>query len=225
VKPWTILGRTRTADGTELTLTQHTSDYAILANGQSLMSSRMHASEEALALLGCGRARTLRRPRILVGGLGMGFTLRQALDWLPAAAEVVVAELVPEVVAWNRGPLGALAKHPLDDPRVRVEEGDVAATMRSSPGHFDAILLDVDNGPAALTASSNAALYNRQGVATARAALRPGGVLAVWSVRDDPRFERRLRTAGFSVQRRRVRSRPGAGSKHTVLVAHAHEVL
>ena len=175
MKPWTILGHTRTPDGTELTLTQHTSEYAILANGQSLMSSRMHASEEALALLGCRRARTLPRPRILVGGLGMGFTLRQALDCLPPAARVVVAELVPDVVAWNRGPLGALASHPLDDPRVRVEVGDVAATMRSSPGRFDAILLDVDNGPVALTASSNAALYNRHGVAAARAALTPGG--------------------------------------------------
>ena len=221
MKPWTILGRTRTPDGTELTLTQHPSEYVILANGQSLMSSRMHASEEALALLGCRRARTLTRPRILVGGLGMGFTLRQALDCLPLAARVVVAELVPDVVAWNRGPLGALAKHPLDDPRVRVEEGDVAATMRASPGEFDAILLDVDNGPVALTASSNAALYNRDGVAAARAALRPGGVLAVWSARDDPQFERRLRAAGFSVERTRVRSRPSRGSRHTVLVAHA----
>jgi spermidine synthase len=221
VKPWTILGRTRTPDGTELSLAQHTSEYAILANGQSLMSSRMHASEEALALLGCGRARTLTRPRILVGGLGMGFTLRQALDCLPQAACVLVAELVPDVVVWNHGPLGALAKHPLDDPRVRVEEGDVGATMRASRSHFDAILLDVDNGPVALTASSNAALYNRQGVAAARAALRPGGVLAVWSARDDPQFERRLRTAGFRVQRTKVRSRRTGGSKHTILVAHA----
>ena len=223
MKPWTILGRTRTLDGTELTLAQHPSEYAILANGQRLMSSRMHASEEALALLGCGRARTLARPRILVGGLGMGFTLRQALDCLPPTARVLVAELVPDIVAWNQGPLGALAKHPLDDPRVRVEVGDVAVTLRSSPDHFDAILLDVDNGPVALTASSNAALYNRHGVAAARAALRPGGVLAVWSARDDPQFERRLRAAGFSVQRTRVRSRPSGGSRHTVLVARVRQ--
>ncbi len=223
MKPWTILGRTRTPDGTELTLAQHTSEYAIRANGQSLMSSRMHASEEALALLGCGRARTLTRPRILVGGLGMGFTLRQALDCLPVTARVLVVELVPDLVVWNRGPLGALANHPLDDPRVRVEEGDVAATIRSSPGQFDAILLDVDNGPVALTSSSNAALYDRHGVAAARAALRPGGVLAVWSARDDPQFERRLRTAGFSVQRTRVRSHASGGSRHTVLVAHVRQ--
>lgn len=221
MKPWNVLGRTRTPDGTELTLTHHTSEYVILANGQSLMSSRMHGSEEALALLGCRRARTLTRPRVLVGGLGMGFTLRAALDCLPLAARVLVAELVPAVVAWNHGPLGALAKHPLDDPRVHVEEGDVGATMRSSPGRFDAVLLDVDNGPVALTASSNAALYDCRGVAAARRSLTPGGVLAVWSARDDPQFERRLRTAGFSVQRERVRSRlSGGASRHTILVAH-----
>ena len=186
------------------------------------MSSRMHASEEALAQLGCRRARTLTRPCVLVGGLGMGFTLRAALDSLPPAAFILVAELVPAVVEWNRGPLVALAKHPLDDPRVRIEEGDVAATMQSSPGRFDAVLLDVDNGPAALTTSSNAGLYDDQGVAMARASLTPAGVLAVWSARDDRSFERRLRAGGFSVQRERVRGRPNTGGhRHTILVAHA----
>jgi spermidine synthase len=220
VKPWNVLGRARTPDGTELTLTHHTSEYLILANGQSLMSSRMHGSEAALAVLGCGRARTLARPQVLVGGLGMGFTLRAALDCLPPAACVYVAELVPAVVEWNRGPLGALANHPLDDPRVRIDEGDVAATLRSSRGRFDAVLLDVDNGPAALTAASNAGLYDGHGVAAAHASLTPGGVLAVWSARDDPRFERRLRTAGFSVRRERIRSRLSrGGSRHTILIA------
>ena len=207
MKPWNVLGRTRTPDGTDLTLTHHTSEYMILANGQSLMSSRRHGSEEALAVLGCRRARTLSRPHVLVGGLGMGFTLRAALDQLPQAARVLVCELVPAVVEWNHGPLGPLAKHPLNDPRVHVEECDVAATLRTSPGRFDAVLLDVDNGPTALTASSNAGLYDDQGVAAVRAALTPGGVVALWSARDDPQFERRLRAAGFSVQRERVRSR------------------
>jgi spermidine synthase len=221
MKPWKVLGRTRTPDGTELTLTQHPSEYIILANGQCLMSSRMHGSEDSLALIGCRRAQALTRPSVLVGGLGMGFTLRAALDCLPEAARVLVAELVPAVVEWNRGPLGALAEHPLNDPRVHVEEGDVAAIMRSSRGRFDAVILDVDNGPAALTASSNGRLYDHQGVAAARAALAPDGVLAVWSARDDPQFERRLRAAGFSVQRERVRSRSrGGGSRHTILVAH-----
>jgi len=226
VKPWEVLGRTRTADGTELTLTRHTTEYVILANGQRLMSSRTHGSEEALALIGCHRARTLTRPRVLIGGLGMGFTLRAALDILPPAAHILVAELVPAVIEWNRnrGLLGALAQHPLEDPRVRIEEGDVAAAMRSGRGRFDAVLLDVDNGPIALTASSHAGLYNGRGVAAARAALKPGGVLAVWSAsaaNEDHRFEQRLRDAGFSVQRERVRSRLSkGGARHTRIGAH-----
>jgi spermidine synthase len=221
VKPWEVLGRVRTPDGIELTLTRHTSEYVIMANGQSLMSSRMHGSEDALAVLGCRRARALRQPRVLVGGLGMGFTLRAALDVLPPAALVVVAELVPAVVEWNRGPLGPLANHPLSDPRVHVEEGDVAVAMRSSPGHFDAVLLDVDNGAVALTASSNTSLYDRHGVALARAALRPGGTLAIWSARDDRLFERRLSAGGFSVQQDRVSGRTNkGGARHTILLAH-----
>jgi spermidine synthase len=223
VKPWEVLGRTRTPDGSSLTLTRHTTEYVILANGQRLMSSRTHGSEEALALIGCRHARTLTRPRVLVGGLGMGFTLRAALDILPPAAQILVAELVPAVVEWNRGPLGALAQHPLEDPRVHIEEGDVAAAMRSGRGRFDVVLLDVDNGPIALTASSNAGLYSRQGVAAARASLTPGGVLAVWSATSasgDDRFEQRLRDAGFSVQRERVRSRLNKGrARHTIIVA------
>ena len=221
VKPWEVLGRARTPDGIELTLTRHTSEWVIMAGGQSLMSSRMHGSEDALATLGCRRARTLTRPRVLVGGLGMGFTLRVALDILPPGARIVVAELVPAVVEWNRGPLGALANHPLDDPRVRIEERDVGATMRSSPRHFDAVLLDVDTGPAALTAASNAGLYNDRGIATTRASLRPGGVLAVWCAREDRRFERRLRTVGFEVHRERVSGRlKKGGPRHTILLAH-----
>lgn len=220
MKPWNVLGRTRLSDGTELTLTHHTSEYMILADGQNLMSSRRHGSEDALAVLGCRRAQTLPRPHVLVGGLGMGFTLRAALDHLPPAARVLVAELVPAVVEWNHGPLGALANHPLNDPRVDIEECDVAAVVRASPGRFDAVLLDVDNGPTALTVSSNASLYDDRGVAALRASLTPGGVLALWLARDEPRFERRLRTAGFSVQRERVRSRPSAGgAKHTIVVA------
>lgn len=151
----------------------------------------------------------------------MGFTLRAALDCLPPDAHVLVAELVLAVVEWNRGSLGPLANHPLDDPRVHVEVGDVVAILRASPDRFDAVILDVDNGPVALTASSNAGLYDRHGVAAVRASLTPGGVVTVWSVRDDPQFARRLRTAGFSVQRERVHSRPSkGGSTHTVFVGH-----
>ena len=221
MKPWEALGETTTPDGTTLTLTRHSTEYVILANGKSLMSSRMHGSEEAMATLACGRARLLEQPCVLVGGLGMGFTLRATLDLLPPAAIVVLGELVPAVVDWNRGPLGALAAHPLQDRRVRVAAGDVGVTLRSSPGRFDAILLDVDNGPSAFTESGNAALYDNQGVAAARAALRRDGVLAVWSAWEDRKFEQRLRHAGFNVRVDRVRARlKKGGPRHTIFLAH-----
>ena len=152
------------------------------------MSSRAHGSEDALGVLGCRRARALARPCVLIGGLGMGFTLRAALDVLPAEALVVVAELVPAVVEWNRGPLGVAAGYPLKDPRVCVQEGDVAVRIGSSTAAFDAILLDVDNGPAAMTTASNKALYDGEGLVRLRASLRPGGILAVWSARDESRL-------------------------------------
>ena len=221
MKPWELIGETTTPDGTSLTLTRHTNEYVILANGKSLMSSRMHGSEDAMATLACRRARTLEQPCVLVGGLGMGFTLRATLDLLPSGAIVVLAELVPAVVEWNRGPLGPLAAHPLNDTRVRVEIGDVAATMRSSPGRFDAVLLDVDNGPSAFTESDNAALYDNQGVVAAHAALKSDGMIAVWSARDNRKFEQRLRYAGFSVEVERVRGRlEKGGPRHTIFIGH-----
>ena len=220
MKPWELLGQTRTPEGEEMTLTRHGSEYVINASGQSLMSSRMHGSEEALATFACARARTLEAPSVLVGGLGMGFTLRATLDLLPPDATVIVAELVPVVVDWNRGPLGPLARHPLKDKRVVVEMSDVAATLRASPGRFDAVLLDVDNGPAAFTASHNAGLYDDRGLAAARAALKPGGVLAVWSSREDRRFEQRLRYGGFDVIVERVRGRlKKGGPRHVIFLA------
>jgi spermidine synthase len=204
-----------------MTLTRRDNEYVILAAGLSLMSSRMHGSEEALATFTCRRIRTLERPCVLVGGLGMGFTLRATLDLLPPDATVVVAELVPAVVAWNRGPLGPLAGYPLKDRRVMVEEGDVALTLRSSPSRFDAVLLDVDNGPSAFTASHNAALYDDRGLANARQALKAGGVLAVWSAREDRRFEQRLRYGGFTVEVERVRGRlKKGGPRHIIFLGH-----
>jgi spermidine synthase len=204
-----------------MALTRRGSEYIILAGGQPLMSSRMHGSEEALATFTCRHVRTLERPCVLVGGLGMGFTLRATLDLLPPDATVVVSELVPAVVEWNRGPLGPLARHPLKDKRVTVDEGDVAAMLRASPGRFDAVLLDVDNGPAAFTASHNAGLYDDRGLAAARAALTIGGVLAVWSAREDRRFEQRLRYGGFSVTVERVRGRlKKGGPRHVIFLAH-----
>jgi spermidine synthase len=216
-----LLNETVTPDGTLLKLTRRDDEYIILANGRSLMSSGMYGSEEALATLGCRRARTLEQPCVLIGGLGMGFTLRATLDFLPPHAMVVVAELLPDVVEWNRGPLGPLAGHPLKDKRVRIEIADVAVTLRSSPGKFDAVLLDVDNGPSALTASDNVWLYDDRGIAAALAALNDDGVLAVWSAREDRKFEKRLRYGGFAVQVEHVRGRlKKGGPHHTIFLAH-----
>jgi len=221
VRPWELLGQTRTPDGEDMSLTRQGSEYVILASGKPLMSSRMHGSEEALASFGCRDARLRDEPCVLVGGLGMGFTLRATLDVLPPAATVVVAELVPAVVEWNRGALGPLAGQPLKDKRVQVELGDVAATLRASRRRFDAILLDVDNGPAAFTASHNMRLYDNDGIAAARTALTEAGVLAVWSAWEDRKFEQRLRHAGFTVQVERVRARlKKGGPRHTIFLGH-----
>ena len=195
-------------------------EYLILVNGAILMSNRMHGSEEALATFACQRMRTLERPSVLIGGLGMGFTLRATLDLLPSDAAVVVAELVPAVVEWNRGPLGPLAKHPLKDKRVRVETGDVAVTLSSRLGQFDAVLLDVDNGPAALTDSNNAGLYDSRGIAAAHASLKKTGVLAIWAAKEDRKFKQRLRDGGFDVQVQRPRGRLiKGGPRHTIFLA------
>ena len=165
-------------------------------------------------MLTCPRVSTLEHACVLIGGLGMGFTLRATLNLLPSNATVVVAELVPAVVEWNRGPLGPLAEHPLKDKRVRIEIGDVAATLKSSRDRFDAVLLDVDNGPTALTTSGNDWLYDDRGIAAAFDALKKDGVLAVWSAREDRKFEKRLRYAGFAVQAEPVRGRLKKGGPH-----------
>ena len=221
MKAWELLGATSAPDGTDIRLTRRAGEYVILANGRPLMSSRLHGSEEALATLGCAEARRLTRPRVLVGGLGMGFTLRAVLDVLPAAAVVVVAELLPAVIEWNRGPLAALAENPLRDPRVRIEVADVGFTLRANRGHFDAILLDVDNGPAAFTVDVNAGLYDNSGVAAAYAALCPRGTLAIWSAWEDTKFEQRLRFHGFADEVVWVRARlKKGGPRHTIFLGH-----
>jgi spermidine synthase len=207
-----------------MTLTRRGNEYVIHADGKSLMSSRMHGSEEALAAFACRGLASREAPRVLVGGLGMGFTLRATLDLLPADASVVVAELVPAVAAWNRGPLGPLAGHPRADRRVRLEPGDVADTLRASRAAFDAVLLDVDNGPRAFTTDDNAGLYDERGLTAIHAALAPGGTLAVWSAWDDRKFEHRLRHAGFEVEVERVRGRlRRGGPRHTIFVARARQ--
>jgi spermidine synthase len=220
--PSELLGRAVTPDGSDMTLMRRGNEFVILADGKALMSSRMHGSEEALATLGCERARHLEEPCVLIGGLGMGFSLRAALDILPPGAKVVVAELLPAIVEWNQGALGPLAGHPIRDPRVRIELGDVGATLANGAKRFDAILLDVDNGPSAFAQSSNGALYGDAGVARARKALRPDGVYAVWSARDDVKFQHRLRYNGFLVEAHHVRARlKRGGPVHTIFVGKA----
>lgn len=217
--PWELLGEARTPEGTHMTLTRRGSEYMILADGKDLMSSRMKGSEEELARLGCERACKLESPCVLVGGLGMGFTLRATLDVLPSEATVVVAELMPAVVEWNRGALAALADRPLADRRTKVEIGDVAVTLRQGRARFDAVLLDVDNGPAAFTQASNSGLYDNAGLRMVRDSLKPGGVLAVWSAWDDRKFEHRLRHHGFEIETHRVRARlRQGGPRHTIFL-------
>ena len=221
MKPWELLGRTATPEGDELTLMRRSRELVIFANGKPLMSSRMHGSEEALATLACAQARGLDAPAVLVGGLGMGFTLRATLDALPASAIVTVAELLPAVVDWNRGVLGPLAGEPLRDRRVSVAIGDVSDTLRSHLHAFDVVLLDVDNGPAAFTSPANGALYSDSGLALIRRALKPGGVVAVWSAWEDRRFEQRLRYGQFKVKVERVRARlKRGGPRHTIFLGY-----
>lgn len=229
LKPWEVLAEARTPDGTLMSLTRRDTELVILAGGKILMSSRMHGSEEAMAEMalerlglrspGAGGPPSLDGACVLVGGLGLGYTLRATLDLLPADATVVVAELIPAIVEWHRGPLGPLAGKPTADRRVEIEIKDVIATLRSSAGRFDAILLDIDNGPEAFTESANAGLYNDRGIATIRAALKPHGVLAVWSAWEDRRFEQRLKYAGFKVDVQRVRARlKRGGPRHTIFL-------
>ena len=219
MKPWELLGRATTPDGSEMRLSKRDTEYVIFVDSKILMSSRMHGSEEQLAALACARLGSAERPHVLVGGLGMGFTLRATLDLLPDDAVVTVAELVPAVVEWNRGPLAPLAKAPLSDPRVRVEQGDVGGVLRAHRGAFDAVLLDVDNGPSAFTTGGNDGLYDNAGVTAAFASLRPGGALAVWSAWEDRKFEQRLRFHGFTVEMQRVRARlKKGGPRHTIFL-------
>lgn len=209
--------------GSELRLLQRNDEFSIRIAGTpgELMNTRLHGSEDALAELACRRIADRPQARVLVGGLGMGFTLAAALKALGADAEVVVAELVPGVVEWNRGPLGTAAGNPLADPRTRVSVGDVGELLRREPGGFDAIMLDVDNGPEGLTRRENDWLYSPEGLATAQQALRPDGVLAVWSAGQDPAFTERLRRVGLLVETVTVRAqRPGKGARHCIWLAY-----
>ena len=221
MKKFERLGEATAPDGTVLTLFRHDGAYVIRVGDIELMSTRRHLSEDRLAELACLPLRDRPDARVLIGGLGLGFTLKAALAILAADARVVVAEIVAGVIAWNANPDYALAADALRDARVELVHGDVAEVLRAHPGGFDAIMLDVDNGADALTTTGNARLYADTGIRTAIAALRPGGTIAYWSADRDRAFERALRRAGLSVESVDVHAHGTSGPRHTIVVAQS----
>ena len=220
--PSTLLG---TADipnnGGELRLTQRGSDFTISLKGArgELMSSRVHDSEIALAELGCAHIQGIENTKVLVGGLGMGFTLAAALKATSLSSQVVVAELIPEVIEWNKGPLGECAGKPLNDNRVQIHLGDVAELFKTKQATYDAVLLDVDNGPEGFTQADNNKLYSMESLLSIKETLHPAGVMAVWSAWHDPKFTQQLKKARFKVETKSVRAHKGKGSRHTIYLA------
>lgn len=214
---WTLLSSSSTPDGQSLRLKQRGSEFSILLGTNELMNSRLSGSEEALAKLSIQRIASVPSPHILIGGLGMGFTLRAALAELGPSAKVTVAELIPAVVDWARGPMRVVFGDCLDDPRVTIRTADVGVLIGAAK--YDAILLDVDNGPEGLTVDTNDALYTTAGLRRAHAALNPGGVLAVWSSGPDSGFTRRLRQASFDVEEVNVRAHGKRGARHVIWLA------
>lgn len=219
--PWVLIDTAEVpGGGGELRLKRHGAEFAIMLGSDELMNSRLSGSEEALATIACERIRDRKAPRILIGGLGMGFTLRAALAALGPEARIIVAELVPAVVQWARGPMAEVFGTSLTDQRVGIREADVGELIRADASAYDAILLDVDNGPEGLTRKANDALYDLKGLRAARAALKPGGVLAVWSSGPNPKFTWRLGRAGFAVEEVRARANgPRGGARHVIWIA------
>ena len=218
--PWIHIDTAQVPGGGEMRLMQRGAEFSIRLDGNELMSSRLSATEQALATIACDRIKTREAPRILIGGLGMGFTMRAALIVLGARAEIVTAELVPAVVAWARGPMSEISGNNLTDRRVRIHEGDVGDLIRAGNGDYDAILLDVDNGPEGMTRKSNDRLYDVKGLRAAYAALRAGGVLGVWSSNPNPKFTERLRQSGFSADEIPLRAKgPRGGARHMLWMA------
>lgn len=218
MKKWTTLDTARTRDGNTISLHEHDGSYTIRVNHAELMSTRQHASEERLAELACAHVRGIPRARILIGGLGFGFTLKAALRVLPSDTTVVVVEILDAVIAWNRNPSYPFASAALADPRVIVRQQDVVEAIGATRSIYDAIALDVDNGPNALSTDGNFRLYDYTGLRQARAALRPGGCLGLWSAGPDPIFERLMAGAGFHVTVERCRSHGSIGRWHTLFL-------
>ena len=218
MKKWNSVDSALMPDGKTISLNEHDGSYSVRVDGVDLMSTRRHASEEKIAELACAQAADIRGARVLIGGLGFGFTLRAALSALPADATVVMAEILGAVVAWNRNQRFNFAADALTDPRVIVLQKDVADVISESKGGFDSIILDVDNGPAALSTEGNYRLYDSRGLHLIRAALRPGGCVAIWSAASDPAFERLLGRAGFSVEVQRCRPHANSGGRHIIFI-------
>jgi spermidine synthase len=218
MQPRVLIDEAQTPDGSTLKLTSRSGYFEVSLGGLPLMSSSEHHSEEVMADLACESAAGWPDARVMVGGLGMGYTLRAALDRLRPDATVVVVELMEAVVRWNRGPLADLAARPLDDPRTRLEVIDLVDYVAGKPEPFDGILLDVDNGPEPFTTEGNARLYDQRGLSRLRAALRPGGTLVVWSAFESPKFVGLMQRAGFSARVVRARSRGKKGGRHTLYV-------
>ncbi len=218
--PWVELGRAKVPGGDEFRLMQRGDEFTIFVGTIGLMGSRQSGSEEVLARVAAERVGKRPKARVLIGGLGMGFTLRAALGLFGADAEIVVAELVPEIAgAWASGPLAFLHGKSLDDPRLTLKVGDVGNVMAGDAAKFDAILLDVDNGPEGLSRPGNDRLYSAGGISAAKAALRPGGMLAIWSVAPDPKFTKRLGQSGMKVEELKARAHGGKGARHVIWVA------
>jgi spermidine synthase len=219
--PWLQIDTARVPDAdVELRLMRRGAEFSMMLGPNELMNSRLSGSEEALATLACKRIEAVKRPHLLIGGLGMGFTLRAALFVLGVEARIMVAELVPAVIAWARGPMAGIFGDSLDDPRVSIRNADVADVIQSHPSTFDAILLDVDNGPEGLIRKANDALYDPTGLKAIRRALRPNGVLAIWSSGPHPLFSKRLRDAGFEVNEVGVRATAKrSGARHVIWFA------
>ena len=216
--PWLQIDTARVPGAdVELRLMRRGTEFSMMLGQNELMNSRLSGSEEALATLACRRIEAVKRPHLLIGGLGMGFTLRAALAVLGSEARIMVAELVPAVIAWARGPMADVFGESLDDPRASIRQADVIEVIQSHPSAFDAILLDVDNGPEGLIRRANDALYNLKGLRAIRRALRPGGVLAVWSSGPNSSFSRRLRDAGFDVNEVGVRATAKRSGAHHVI--------
>lgn len=222
MNPWIHLGLANIPNnGGELELTQRDKEFSIHLKGArgELMNSRMHSSEVALSDLGCAHIKNTKNAKVLVGGMGMGFTLAAALNATTESSKVVVAELVPDVIEWNKGPLGECAGYPINNERVIVHIGDVAELFKAKQPEFDSILLDVDNGPEGFTHGDNNNIYSLNSLMAISQTLKPGGVLAVWSAWHDPKFTTQLKKAKFKVETKTVRAHKGKGSKHTIYLA------